>query len=240
MRQYCLCSRDACAPWSAFTTATTTTAHQPTSSPPIATPGSLARWPRSPHSPPSHPLLTCCRNTASTARARSQAPPPETSLTSFLPLARHSRASRWTQTTLCRHPGMLHRTSASTLATRICSISRTTHKHGSSPHGKLRRARSPPRMALHPLVCTLRTHKACKNPQNTSQQNISCHPREHAPDDSEMTTAFARSPRVASTRDEPRGRQKALAAETAEYTTALLCPPLTTREHPQERAVTMM
>ena len=55
-----------------------------------------------------------------------------------------------------------------------------------------------------------------------------------------MTTALARSPRVASTQDELRGRQKALAAGTAEYTMGLLCRRSTTPERPRERAVMMM
>lgn len=78
-------------------------------------------------------------------------------------------------------------------------------------------------MALHPLLaCTQRKHLVCKNLQNTSLQSISCHPQEPARDAFAMTTALVRRPRVASTQDEPRGRQKALEAETAEYTTGLL------------------
>jgi hypothetical protein len=178
------------------------------------------------------PLTRPC-NTASTAQARSQAPT-ETSLTSSLPLTRRSRASPWTQTTPCRRLGMLHLTSASTLATRTCSNSRTTHRHGRSPHGKplhARLPRQPPLLLL--LACTPRNRKVCK-----SLQNISCHPREHVRDDSEMTTALVR--RAASTQDEHRGRQKVLAAGTAEYTTGHLCRHSTTREHLQERGVTTM
>ena len=95
---------------------------------PIATSGSLERRPKTPHPPLSHPpASTCYPDTASTARAHSQAPPTEPSLTFALPLARHSRALPWTQTTPYRHPGMLHRTFASTLAMRTSSTSRTTH-----------------------------------------------------------------------------------------------------------------
>jgi hypothetical protein len=192
---------------------------------------------------PSHtsPSSICYCNTAYTPRARSQAPPTETSLTFALPLARHSRASTWIQTTPCRHPGMLHRTSASTLARRISSTCRTTLSPGTSPHGKPLHARSHRQMAWHLLLaCTLPTHTDCKSPPSTFLQNISCHLRGPVRDASEMTTALVRSRRVVSTQDELHGRQRALAAETAEYMTGLLCRRSMIREHPQERVVMMM
>jgi hypothetical protein len=77
-------------------------------------------------------------------------------------------------------------------------------------------------MAPHLLAFMQRIQLACKNLQNISLQSISCHPREHARDASEMTTVLVRSPKAASTQDEPLGRQKAREAETAEYTTGLL------------------
>ena len=86
----------------------------------------------------------------------------------------------------------------------------------------------------------LRTHMVCKNLQSIFLQNTSCHLRGLAHDVSEMTTALVRSLRVVSTQDELHGRQKALAAETAEYMTGLSCRPLTTHERPQERVATMM
>lgn len=132
---FTLCSRDAAhSPWSACTSPPPAPPPRPPPPPPVSLP--LPRL--APGAPadnttaftavaPHQQALASNRNTASTARARSQAPPTEPSLTFALPLARHSRASPWTQTTPCRHPGMLHRTFASTLATRISSTSRTTH-----------------------------------------------------------------------------------------------------------------
>ena len=133
---FTLCSRDAAhSPWSACTSPTPTPPPLPALPPPL--PVSLPLPRLAPGAPADNTAFTAVapyqqapasdRNTASTARARSQAPPTEPSLTFALPLARHSCASPWTQTTPCRHPGMLHRTFASTLATRISSTSRTTH-----------------------------------------------------------------------------------------------------------------